>query len=256
MSNPETSAHLTDSQYWSDVWERLTPPTAIDPATSTPQIREYCNFFESVLAGRTGRILEIGCGASPWLPYFAKLGFQVAGVDYSKVGCEQSRDILARAGIHGDIYDCDAFDPLPELLGAFDAVVSLGVVEHFKDTVEPIRAFAKFLRPGGMVLSTCPNMAGILGFAQKVLNRPVYERHVPLTLPDLRAAHLAAGLTEVGGRYLGNLDFHVANVERDGIAVKLTHKVLMRLTRIGDSLPVSIPRSRIWSCGVGFAAVK
>ena len=87
--------------------------------------------------------------------------------------------ILDREHIEGDIYERDAFDTNSDLLGRFDVVVSLGVVEHFRDTTEPVRAFARYLKPRGLMISTCPNMNGILGLSQKLLNRSVYDCHVP-----------------------------------------------------------------------------
>lgn len=91
-------------------------------------------------------MLEVGCGGSRWLPFFANHGFRVTGIDYSALGCEQARAILDREHISGDIYERDAFGANSDLVGGFDVVVSFGVVEHFRDTTEPVRAFARYLK--------------------------------------------------------------------------------------------------------------
>ena len=246
-------SQLTNAEYWSQVWSSSSNlPPAID---ETDQVfREYCDFFKNVLDGRSGSLLEIGCGCSRWLPYFAKLGFRVAGIDYSTVGCEQARMLLEREGYRGDIYEGDAFDPNPNLLGHFDVVISIGVVEHFRNTAEPVRAFSRYLKPGGLLISTCPNMAGLLGWSQKLLNRAVYDRHVPLTVKHLQEAHEMAGLTVTHRTYIGSLDFHVLDLLGANRLKQFAHRALMGLSRIGWKLPLRAKRGLALSSGLGCAA--
>jgi 2-polyprenyl-3-methyl-5-hydroxy-6-metoxy-1,4-benzoquinol methylase len=245
---------LTDAEYWSDIWRNSSLPAAIDPRTD-PTSGEFCGFIEQALKGRGGSLLEIGCGCSRWLPYFSTLGFRVAGIDYSAEGCRQAQMILDRERIAGDILECNAFAPNPGLVGKFDVVASLGVVEHFRDTEATVRAFSRYLKPQGLIISTCPNMAGLLGLAQRLLNRPVYDRHVPLTADDLRKAHENAGLTVRDCAYIGSLDFHVVNLhEAARFDKRQMHRVLMRLSRIGWKLPVRAKRGRLFSSFVACAA--
>jgi 2-polyprenyl-3-methyl-5-hydroxy-6-metoxy-1,4-benzoquinol methylase len=247
--------HLTDADYWSGQWRESALPAAIRPETAEPLAREYCRFFTDVLPNRSGRFLEIGCGCSVWLPFFARLGFEIAGLDYSDVGCRQARMILEREGLSAQIYEQDAFSPSSGLLGRFDVVASFGVVEHFTDTGDAVRAFARYLKPGGLLISTCPNMAGLLGSGQKYLNRPVYKRHVSLTVEMLSAAHRAVGLHVIRCAYIGSLDFHVLNLNgAESGGKRLAHRCLMRLSRIGWSLPFSIGRTRTFSSGIACAA--
>jgi SAM-dependent methyltransferase len=201
-------------------------------------------------------LLEIGCGGSRWLPFFANHGFRVAGIDYSALGCEQARMILDREHTSGDIYERDAFGANPDLVGSFDVVVSFGVVEHFRDTTEPVRAFARYLKPRGLMISTCPNMTGMLGFSQKLLNRSVYDSHVPLTAERLRRAHEVAGLTVTYCGYVGGPDFHMLNSHGANGIKNFAHRVLMRLTRIGWQLPFSVKPGQVLSTAVCCAAYQ
>ena len=57
-----------------------------------------------------------------------------------------------------------------------------------------------------------PNMRGLPGLVQRVLNRRVYEAHVPLTPERLRDAHIRAGLKIVEARYLLSMNFGVVNL--------------------------------------------
>ena len=157
-------------------------------------------------------LIEIGCGRSQLLPYFAKnFGFRVAGLDYSAVGCEKARGILERDGIPGDIFcgDLWTFDAFPE--PGYDVVFSFGLVEHFEETSAAIRGLARFARAGGVVLTLIPNMRGAVGALQKVLSRKIYDIHVPLSAADLARAHAEAGLLVQTSGYLLPAHFGVCN---------------------------------------------
>ena len=79
-------------------------------------------------------LLEVGCGNSIWLPYFAKqFGFLVSGLDYSEEGCRTSREMLAEAGVRGMIRCADVFARPDDMRNRYDVIVSVGVVEHFQE---------------------------------------------------------------------------------------------------------------------------
>ena len=100
-------------------------------------------------------------------------------------------------------------------------------------------------------------MAGVLGRAQRLLNGPVYDVHVPFTVQQLSAAHRQAGLTVQRTAYLGGLDFHEVNMLGAGGRAKwLASRVLMRLSRIGWKAPFSVPRARLWSSAMAVSAAK
>jgi cyclopropane fatty-acyl-phospholipid synthase-like methyltransferase len=228
-------------EYWSRVWENSDPPPPVDPGNVTGVGKAYQEFFRRHLAGlaRNSSILEIGCGGSIWLPYFNKqYGLRIAGIDYSKKGCLKAKWILQRDQCDGSIYFGDAFDPPDELLQSFDAVVSMGFVEHFDDTAECLRAIGRYVKPGGFVLTTIPNVAGLIGKAQYFLERSVYYRHVAITVEDMQSAALRAGLELAECRYAGTLDFHICNLgvtnnRSIGMFIRLiVWHVLMRVSRM------------------------
>lgn len=183
-------------QYWDALWETAHSGSRVEPAARDlnhyidRKFHEFfCDTFRSIDT-RGKSLLEIGCGNSSWLPYFAReFGFCIWGLDYSEQGCEQERLKLAAEGVVGEVVCADFFNPPALLLGAFDVVVSFGVVEHFDDTSACLAAFAKCLKPGGMLITNIPNMSGLIGKLQKLINRPVYDIHVPLDVYALSAAH-------------------------------------------------------------------
>jgi 2-polyprenyl-3-methyl-5-hydroxy-6-metoxy-1,4-benzoquinol methylase len=209
---------LAGREYWDQAWEAEPLPQPVDPEEPGARNyvrRRYDRLFREVFHGlpENSRLLEIGAARSPWLPYFARrFGMRVTGLDYSPAGCEQARDVLAGAGVNGDVVCTDLFAPPDGLLGQFDALVSFGVVEHFDDTAAVLRAFGRYLRPGGVMVTFVPNMTGLTGLLQRRLNRPVYDVHVPLDRSALERAHTDAGLVVDRCRYLLGANPGVVNL--------------------------------------------
>ena len=188
-------------KYWNDSWTSSDIPEAVNP--SDPRLKNYINrrfhqvFLRLFDRSKTPsmRLLEIGCAKSAWLPYFAiEFGFKVCGLDYSPVGCEMARKVLQTNGVEADVIQADLFSPPVDMLGAFDVVISIGVVEHFDDTASCLSAVSSFLKPGGMLITNIPNMMGWIGSIQRLVNRPVYDIHQLIDPVRLREAHESAGL--------------------------------------------------------------
>jgi len=228
-------------KYWSKLWGELPLPKIVNP--KEPGLINYINrrwhkFFCEVFGMRRTKdeqLLEVGCARSIWLPYYAKeFGFKISGIDYSETGCAQESLLLSSEGVNGRIVCSDFFSPPDDMIGAFDVVVSFGVMEHFKNTSDCAEMFARFLKPEGLLITIIPNMIGLIGMFQKVLNRPVYEIHVPLTKEALAAAHKNAGLKVLSAGYFLSTNFGVVNLSQ--LPINLTYlfkKVLLAsLTRV------------------------
>lgn len=190
--------------YWDENW-RLAGDGLAAHRSESYFWRRLNRVFRGAFSGLPpeAELIELGAGASEWLPRLHRdFGVRVCGLDYSEPGCERARQILAQAGISGEIFHGDMFQPPAVLQGRFDAVCSFGLVEHFADTASAVKACAAFAKPGGTVFTLIPNMTGVNGFFYKLLNRAVFETHVPLTLDDLRRAHVEAGLEPLHASYL------------------------------------------------------
>jgi SAM-dependent methyltransferase len=225
-------------EYWETSWRNFPLPRAVDYSKSGPRSyahRRFHQYFKSVFGafgGKPVKLLEIGCGRSVWLPYFARtFGFEVYGIDYSESGCEQSRQILARDGAAGTIVLGDFFCPPVDMIGAFDIVVSFGVVEHFTPTSSCIAACARFLKDGGLLITVIPNMSGLLGWIQKIINRPVYDIHVPLNRQMLHQAHACTGLRVLSCEYEMFTNFAVCNL--NGISADSRSYWIRRFSLLG-----------------------
>ena len=186
-------------EYWTSFWKQLPLPNSFDfknSAIYNYENRTLHNFFKNSLAPSPNqKLLELGCGNSVFLSYFHKeFGYDVYGLDYSELGCKQTRRILERDNVKGTIVQGDIFNPPAELIGQFDVVCSFGVLEHFEDSTATLKAFSKFLKPGGLLITTVPYLKGSFGLLQKMMNKPVYDIHVLMNREDLKGFINNAGL--------------------------------------------------------------
>lgn len=213
---------------WDAMYANRAPiPAYPDPASSRGTY-ELTQLFKRYLPdGKGRRLLEMGCGGSKWLPWFARgMEFEVSGVDYSEGGCVRARASLEAAGVRGDIH-CADFNKLEPSFGeSFDVVTSFGVVEHFEDPAPILRTFAGCLKPGGLLLTFVPNMAGLVGSLIKRLDRSLYDTHRVFDLEQFRSFHEAAGLEVRFAAYTGWGDLQAAPVDRLGNVVGLVYKNL------------------------------
>jgi len=208
---------LAGKSYWDKNWsmQSITLLDVKDTRLSNEINHRFHQLFCGLLdpARDTGkRLLEVGCARSIWLPYFAmQHGLKVSGLDYSEEGCRQAEAVLAAAGAQGQIVCADMFDPPSDLVGAFDFLLTFGVVEHFTDTSAAIAALANFLKPGGTIITVIPNMNGTTGALQKLFDRSVFDKHVRLGPEELSAAHLKTGLVVKSADYFIASNYYVVN---------------------------------------------
>jgi SAM-dependent methyltransferase len=252
--------------HWERMWESEEFPADIDLRSQSVWAHRdqlFHEVFRNVLAGRSAgsNLLELGCARSAWLPYFAReFGFQVAGLDYSELGATQAAERLRAAGISGDIRCADLFDPPADWRDGFDVVAWFGVAEHFQDTTAAIRAAARCLKPGGLLITEIPNMSGVIGWVQRWANKPVYDIHVPLTAPQLAARHAAAGLEVVASSYVVPADFGIVDPEGipPGVSRSIKKRILYALRLLAGVIWWVDKRVGVWRPGwltAGFVIV-
>jgi 2-polyprenyl-6-hydroxyphenyl methylase / 3-demethylubiquinone-9 3-methyltransferase len=100
-------------------------------------------------AGR--RALDVGCGGGFLAEEFARLGFDVVGVDPSAVSIEAARGHAAAASLNID-YRVGAGEQLPLEDGMFDVAYCCDVLEHVSDLDRVVSETARVLKPGGLYL--------------------------------------------------------------------------------------------------------
>jgi SAM-dependent methyltransferase len=165
-------------------------------------------------------LLEAGCGGSVFLPYFVtEYGLNAEGIDNSAEGCELSGAIARQSGIHTPIHCNDVLEPPLALAGRYQVVFSFGLAEHFSPTTSIIGALIAWLRPGGYLITVVPNMHGLVGALQRLVDPGVYGVHVPLSPSQLADAHSASGLTVQSAEYLMTVNLSVVNFSGSGSRV-------------------------------------
>ena len=115
---------------------------------------------------RVGDILDLGCGNGFLTRQMAQAGFRMTGCDPSTSG------IAAARAAAGDIrFDVAGVDDPPTIFGAdaFDAVVSLEVVEHLPLPRNLPRFARAVLRPGGYLIVSTPYHGYLKNLAIAVL---------------------------------------------------------------------------------------
>jgi cyclopropane fatty-acyl-phospholipid synthase-like methyltransferase len=245
------------TRYWDKTWSHAAFPALFDDRNDT--LDNYPNqqlhhYFKDLLRNKKGfRVLEIGCANSIWPLYFAQY-FEAhpSGLDYSEVGCEKSRALFAHHRVRGEVYCADLFSPPEALKKQFDLVVSFGVAEHFEDTALCLKSSAAFVKPGGLLFTLIPNMAGLIGGIQKYVDRSVYDVHVPLGKEQFIAAHKKAGLSLQTCDYFMSMNLSVVNAGSFSVHPCNTYlrhalSALSKLTWILEKKGLKIPKNKFTS---------
>lgn len=213
MNSEKDVPALTEREMWDRVWLRRA--VVAPPRADWYPDRRFMELFSALPRPERPVVLEVGAGASRWLPFLArKWDADVWGIDYSQPGCDLARSALVAAGVGGRILERDLFDDAGVLAARFDIVFSFGLVEHFEDTAGVMGHIARFVRSGGLVVTIVPNMCGLAGVLQRLADREIYDEHLKLDPHSLAAAHRAANLQIVRSEWYGSYDPAVVNETR------------------------------------------
>ena len=210
--------------------------------------------LSAVREGGARSVLEVGCGSSVWLPRLAlESGVAVAGLDYSPQGCALARQRLAIEGVAGIVHCGDLFTVSTDVVGEWDLVFSLGVVEHFTDLEGVVRALSRFVKPGGRLLTEVPHMWmqggvwSIHGLLSWLWQPRLLAKHHVTTRRQLERACVAAGLEVIGGGYLGTFSLNIVAWELHPRWPRLARWILpvvRRLVVVADRVLRAVGRYR------------
>jgi len=193
---------LTKLEQWNSYYQNRELPKKMDMKKYKYYL--FDKFFKAHLDKGKKRILEVGCGCSPYLPYFHKeFGYEVYGLDYSKVGCQLAQENLRLLNTTGKIYCEDIMNTsLPNEF--FDIIFSSGVIEHFDSPLIILKKMVELLRPNGILITFIPNTTNFMWqrLYNKV-NKNAFKGHKILTPVDIKEYYKILGLTNIEANYLG-----------------------------------------------------
>lgn len=117
----------------------------------------YEDVNEGVLrhVGRGGKILDVGCGIGTLGLEVRRRGNVVWGLDVSENGIEFSSEKLDKAFV----CDVTEIESLPIKDERFDTIIFADVLEHLDEPGNVLGEYKRFLREGGRVIVSLPNIA-------------------------------------------------------------------------------------------------
>ena len=191
--------------------------------------RHFCDFANMAVAlalPAGARLLDVGCG-SGWLSeYFARLGYDVTGIDISPDLIALARERLARVPYrvdHETPLRCRflVHDPeLASLAEEFDAVLCYDTMHHFVDERAVVRHLARMTRMGGSLFILEGDRPAEGSAAEQELI-DVMRRYETLESPFspayLRALLVEHGFAVVGDYVSANGLFHRDALEEGGL---------------------------------------
>ncbi|MEX0785412.1 MAG: class I SAM-dependent methyltransferase [Dehalococcoidia bacterium] len=108
---------------------------------------------------RSGRLLDVGCGAGFFLDAARTRGYSVAGVDLSPVPAAYAQDALGLDVAVSSLYAYEAPSD------AFDAVTIFQTIEHDPDPAALCAELYRIVAPGGVLMVTTPAADGFVARA-------------------------------------------------------------------------------------------
>lgn len=144
-------------RFWSDVGEHF-PDLGGAASTAFYRANE-----ERLIAGHLGRLdgarvlktdLWDEARNTRILAWVAARGARVYGIDISPPIASAARTEMGSGTLRAAIADVRR---LPFADGSFDAIYSMGTVEHFAETEDALAEIRRVLRPGGLAIVGVPN---------------------------------------------------------------------------------------------------
>ncbi len=105
---------------------------------------------------RVKTVLDLGCGAGRNAYFLAKNDFDVYGLDNAPAGLKILKKALKNQDLKADLKVGDVYKVLPYKDNTFDALISIQVIQHAKETtiIKAIKEIVRVVKPGGLIFIT------------------------------------------------------------------------------------------------------
>ena len=110
---------------------------------------EFAFVFRQLVAFWPERVLDVGTGTTSLPHLMRNCGFHVTATDNVK-------DYWAAGMVNRHYHVIDDDITQSSLIGHFDTITCISVLEHIQDSQAAIKTMYKLLAPGGRLILTCP----------------------------------------------------------------------------------------------------
>lgn len=196
--------------------------------------------------GRGGTCFEIGCYPGPYLIYLGKtFGYTVGGIDTTPGVVAALPDLVRSQGV--EVSGFVQGDFLTYALDQqYDVVCSFGFIEHFLNYEEVIRRHIALVKPGGILVLSCPNFRRLQWVFHRLFDAPNLRRHV---LAAMNFREWNKIFSEAGMEVLHQSYYRTCEVwrTREGSPRPIRDKVAWRLVRLAQALDTRIRWPNRWT---------
>jgi 2-polyprenyl-6-hydroxyphenyl methylase/3-demethylubiquinone-9 3-methyltransferase len=164
---------------------------------------DYIDRLAAGLAGK--RVLDVGCGGGILSESMAQRGAEVTGIDLSDkaLGVAKLHQLESGAKLDYRLISAEAL--ADEMPGRFDVVTCMEMLEHVPSPGETVKACARLVKPGGLVVFSTINrnlkayLFAVVGaeYVLRLLPRGTHDYEKFLRPAELASHARAAGLSVI-----------------------------------------------------------
>ena len=164
--------------------------------------------YETIKPYSKGRILEIGCGIGNISEFFINDNFDIVLSDLRDNYIEIVKNKFTNEVIKIDLVDVDFDTKHKDLIGTFDTVFALNVVEHIKDDHKAIENCKKLLKNRGHLIILVPAYQALFNNFDVELEH--YRRYTQKSLKQLIKANKLGIIKTFSFNVIGILGWFVS----------------------------------------------
>ncbi|NML20155.1 class I SAM-dependent methyltransferase [Pseudoflavitalea sp. G-6-1-2] len=144
-----------------------TDPAGLETLEQFQQAHRFNQWlFNSIAPYCKGRVLEVGSGIGNLSTLFLDKGFQLTATDLREEYCQLLQQRFGQHPnlqqvVHLGLADQQFEQHHAGLIGQFDTVVAINVVEHIRNHQLAIEHCKQLLRPGGVLIVLVPAWQGL-----------------------------------------------------------------------------------------------
>lgn len=159
----------------------------LDTIAQANQFNDW--MFETIKPFCSGRILEIGSGIGNISSRFIDHNYDIVLSDVREQYCDQLSIKFPNSSVQlVDLVKSDFKKNYKDLIGQFDTIVALNVVEHIEDDRYALANIKQLLKPGGKCVILVPAFDALYNAFDKELFH--FRRYNRKTLKALMSDHL------------------------------------------------------------------